>query len=55
MYGYNTAPNENNAVVHTTWVLAKKDGADEKRIKQRLHWGESQLKEMTMVLPLPTV
>jgi hypothetical protein len=55
MYGYNTAPNENNAVVYTTWVLSKKDGADEKTIKQRLHWAESQLKEMTMVLPLPTV
>jgi hypothetical protein len=55
MYGYNTAPNENNAVVYTTWVLAKKEGADEKTIKQRLHWGESQLKEMTMVLSLPTV
>jgi hypothetical protein len=55
MYGYNTAPNESNAVVFTTWVLAKKDGADEKTIRQRLHWAESQLKDMTVSLPLPTV
>lgn len=55
MYGYNTAPNEHNAVVFTTWVLAKKDGADEKTIRQRLHWGESQLREMTVALPLPAV
>ena len=53
MYGYNTAPNEHNAVVYTTWVLAKKDGADDKTIKQRLHWAETQLKEMTVTLPLP--
>lgn len=55
MYGYNTAPNESNAVVFTTWVLVKKDGADETRIKQRLQWAESQLKEMTVTLPLPAV
>jgi hypothetical protein len=53
MYGYNTAPNVNNAVVYTTWVLAKRDGADEKKIKERLRWAESQLKEMTVSLPLP--
>jgi hypothetical protein len=53
MYGYNTAPNENNAVVYTTWVLAKKDGADDATIRQRLHWAESQLKQMTVTLPPP--
>ena len=54
MYGYNTAPNENNAVMYTTWVLVKKDGADDKKIKERLRWGESQLKELTACLPLPS-
>jgi hypothetical protein len=55
MYGYNTAPNENNAIVYTTWVLAKKDGADEKKIKERLLWAEKQLKDLTVTLPLPQV
>ena len=55
MYGYNTAPNESNAIVYTTWVLVKKDGADEKRLQERLRWGETQLKELTVTLPLPAV
>jgi hypothetical protein len=54
MYGYNTAPNESNAIVYTTWVLAKKDGADETKIKERLLWAEKQLKEITITLPLPS-
>ena len=53
MYGYNTAPHENNAVVYTTWVLAKRDGDDDKKIRERLRWGEAQLKELTVSLPLP--
>jgi hypothetical protein len=55
MLGYNTAPNENNAIVFTTWVLAKKDGADEKKLKERLLWAEKQLQNMTASLPLPQV
>lgn len=52
MYGYNTAPDENNAIVYTTWVLAKHDGSDEKKIRERIHWAEKQL-QMTVTLPLP--
>jgi hypothetical protein len=55
MFGYNTAPNENNAIVFTTWVLAKKDGADESKLKERLLWAEKQLEDMTVSLPLPSV
>ena len=55
MYGYNTAPNESNAIVYTTWVLAKNDSADQKEIKRRLRWAEEQLKGMTVTLPLPPV
>ena len=52
MYGYYTAPNENNAIVYTTWVLAKNDGEDERKIKERLLWAEKQLEQMTITLPL---
>lgn len=51
MYGYNTAPDENNAIVYTTWVLAKNDDPNE--IERRLQWGEQQLQEMTFRPPLP--
>jgi len=40
-------------VVYTTWVLAKRDGDDDKKIRERLRWGEAQLKELTVSLPLP--
>lgn len=47
LYGYNTAPNENNATVFTTWVLAKMDGSDDQKLEDRLAWAEKQLKEFT--------
>ena len=35
MYGYSSALSEHNAIVYTTWVLAKKTGVDESEIKER--------------------
>lgn len=46
IYGYNTAPDENNGIVFTTWVLAKND-VEVDIINQRLLWAEKQLQRHT--------
>jgi hypothetical protein len=43
MYGYYTGPDENFGTSYAAWVLAKKDGADEEKIKQRLQRGQELL------------
>jgi hypothetical protein len=47
MYGYNTAFDENHGIVFTSWILAKND-TEEKKVNERLLWGERQLKENTL-------
>ena len=47
MYGYNTAPDETNAIVFTSWVLAKNDCSEE--ITKRLNWGHQQLRKNTLM------
>ncbi|HYK35316.1 nucleotide-binding protein [Alloacidobacterium sp.] len=49
IYGYNTAPDENNATVFTSWVLAKNDGSDQAKIKERLDWAHGKLRNSTFM------
>ena len=44
MYGYATGLDERFGTVYGTWVLAKKDGANEDKIDERLRRGEELLK-----------
>jgi hypothetical protein len=44
MYGYTTGQDERSGTVYATWVLAKKDGASEEVLNERLKRGEELLK-----------
>jgi hypothetical protein len=50
--GYFSGPDENNALIFGTWVMAKKNGATDEEVEKRLRWGEEQLRK-TLNLPLP--
>ena len=54
MYGYVTGLDERSGTIYGTWVLAKKDGADELEIAKRLKQGEGLLKSTILTWPMPS-
>jgi GGDEF domain-containing protein len=55
MYGYATGLDERSGTIYGTWVLAKKDGADELEIARRLQRGEELLRSTILTWQLPDV
>jgi hypothetical protein len=53
MYGYCSGRDENGTMIYETWVLAKKTGLSENKVRGLLLWGEKALREHTVLLPLP--
>ena len=53
MYGYCSGRDENGTMIYETWVLAKKTGLSENKVKELLPWGEKALRGHTVLLPLP--
>ena len=54
MYGYATGNDEKSGTIYGTWVLAKKDGANEAEIAKRLNTGEELLKDTIAIWQIPT-
>ena len=54
MYGYATGLDETSGTIYGTWVLAKKDGANEAQITERLNRGEELLKNTIVTWQLPS-
>jgi hypothetical protein len=50
MYGYFTSPDETGGAVYASWVLAKKAGADETKVNERLKKAQAMLTKTTISL-----
>lgn len=53
MYGYFTSPDANGGVTYASWLLAKKDGADEAKIRKRLQMAHELLTKTRVDIALP--
>jgi hypothetical protein len=53
MYGYFTSPDEQGGVTYASWVLAKKAGADDAKVAERLKKAREILVTTTIGLPSP--
>lgn len=53
MYGYFSCPNDTGGVSYARWIMAKKSGADEIKVEERLKKAESLLARVTLGLSEP--
>jgi hypothetical protein len=51
MYGYFTSPDEQGGVTFASWVLARKAGADDAKIAERLRKAQEMLAKTTVPMP----